>query len=271
MAPADRPAAGAGVRIRAISTGTVRVKRAHRRLTGPAATRLAAILADPRWTEPLPILAWLIEHPEGRLLVDTGETARHGRAGWFDDPVTPRILRLGVAPEDEPDATLRPDRIVLTHLHTDHTGNLDRFPGVEVLASRTELERPPAGAVPSSWPRPWAPTAIDFGDGPVGAFDRSHRLTQAGDVRLVPTPGHTHGHLSVLVDRGADQVLVAGDACFSAGQVRRQEVAGIVADVGAARDTLARLARLATDRPTVLLPSHDPCSVERLARGEHHR
>ena len=40
-------------------------------------------LADKRWTAPLPILAWAIEHPEGLIVVDAGETARATEPGYF--------------------------------------------------------------------------------------------------------------------------------------------------------------------------------------------
>jgi hypothetical protein len=46
-----------------IQTGFVAIKTAHARLQGCAPLRLLSIIADPRWTALLPILAWVIEHP----------------------------------------------------------------------------------------------------------------------------------------------------------------------------------------------------------------
>lgn len=261
------------VRVIPLQTGTISIHPSHRRLRGPAAGRFARILADPRWTAYLPIHAWLVEHPEGLFLVDTGETPRVAEANYFPNPVFRRLLRYHVGPQDGLTQALGRaghapaglGRVVLTHLHTDHTGGLGDVAGVPALVAATELARPPVGAVPERWPAGWQPTPVAFEDGPFGPFDASHTLTRAGDVRLLPTPGHTAGHLSVAVDTGRELIVLAGDASFTEGQVARGEVAGIVADVAGARDTLRRLRELARTRRVVYLPTHDAGSRERLA------
>ena len=72
------------VNIHALQTGTVAVKRTHRKLIGPPFTRLFSILLDWRYTEPLPIYAWAIEHPEGIIVVDTGEAAAVMEPDYFE-------------------------------------------------------------------------------------------------------------------------------------------------------------------------------------------
>jgi hypothetical protein len=69
--------------IHAIQTGSVAVKESQ--LNGGDRHRrsLLRVMADSRWTEPLPIYAWLIEHREGLIVVDTGETARVSEPGYF--------------------------------------------------------------------------------------------------------------------------------------------------------------------------------------------
>jgi hypothetical protein len=71
----------------------VRVKAAHREFAGPAVLRTLAIAADPRWTTWLPITAWVVEHPEGVLVVDAGETPRVAEPGYFacDPCCEPRL------------------------------------------------------------------------------------------------------------------------------------------------------------------------------------
>jgi hypothetical protein len=64
------------MRIHAIQTGTVAIKENQRRGVGHGAGRLVNTLRDRTWTEPLPIYAWAIEHPEGLIVVDTGVSAR---------------------------------------------------------------------------------------------------------------------------------------------------------------------------------------------------
>ena len=65
----------------AIETGKVAVRERQRDGAGPGPLRLVNTLVDRSWTESLPILFWLIEHPEGLIAVDTGETARVSEPG----------------------------------------------------------------------------------------------------------------------------------------------------------------------------------------------
>ena len=96
----------------------------------PASSQHAA---DSHWTEPLPIYVWVIEHPEGAIVVDTGETARVAEPGYFPwwHPYFRFGLREWVRPEEEVGPQLRalliePSDVrwlVMTHLHTDHAGD----------------------------------------------------------------------------------------------------------------------------------------------------
>ncbi|MEL6947540.1 MAG: hypothetical protein AAFO73_07890, partial [Pseudomonadota bacterium] len=65
-----------GIRLHMIQTGWVAVKREHRAFSGPTALRLPAIMASRTWTEWMPVTTFIIEHPEGLIAVDTGESAK---------------------------------------------------------------------------------------------------------------------------------------------------------------------------------------------------
>jgi glyoxylase-like metal-dependent hydrolase (beta-lactamase superfamily II) len=108
------------------------------------------------------------------------------------------------------------------------------------------------------WPASFTPTPTDYSDGPIHAFDRSHALTSDGAVRLVPTPGHTHGHQSVIVQGAAGAAFLAGDASFSRDQVERRAVAGICEDRASARRTLDVIAEHLAETGATYLPSHAP-------------
>ncbi|MFC6835691.1 N-acyl homoserine lactonase family protein [Halomarina ordinaria] len=270
------------IRIHAIRTGRVAVKRAHRVLAGPDVTRFGSIVLDPRWTDWLPVTCFLVEHPETTVMIDAGETARTAEPGYFDCDlgtrlVYDRLLRFDVHSDDESGPQLdrlgvdpaNVDIVAMTHLHGDHTGGLHHFPNARFLASRTELERPTVGALRCRWPDFFTPSPVDYDDGPFGAFPKSRALTEDKAVRLVPTPGHTYGHQSVLI-RGAEDgaerwVLVGGDATFDLQQVRSRTVAGICDDPTAARKTVAHIADQLAAYPTVYAPAHDPHGAERLA------
>jgi glyoxylase-like metal-dependent hydrolase (beta-lactamase superfamily II) len=238
-------------------------------------------MADSHWTEPLPIYAWLIEHPEGLIVVDTGETARVSEPRYF--PRWHPYFRFGVREWVEPEQQIGPQLqalgfsaddvrwVVLTHFHTDHAGGLAAFPASEILATKTDyahsrgLRGSIRGFLPQRWPEWFAPTLIEHRDGPFEAFAKSTTLTDAGDVHLLPTPGHTPGHMSVAVERGEEVIVFAGDASYTEKNMIDGDPDGVSATMPDARDTLARLRQLAVARPTVYLPTHDPGSGARLA------
>ncbi len=106
---------------------------------------------------------------------------------------------------------------------------------------------------------------------PVGPFPASYPLTEAGDVLLVPTRGHTFGHLSVIVGQnppGGPRRGLAGDASYRQDLMLDGVVDGVAADEQPARETLGRLQRYVREQPTVYLPAHDPGSNERFSAKE---
>ena len=85
---------------------------------------------------------------------------------------------------------------------------------------------------------------------------------------LVATPGHSAGHLSVIVLEDEIAVFLAGDTSYTQELMLRGAVDGVAPDVAAARTTLERIRVYADRTPTVYLPSHDPDSARRLAVRE---
>jgi len=271
--------AGPNVKVHAIRTGFVQVRKSQQQSKGTGLTRAANMLFDPEWTDWLPIYAWAIEHDEGVIVVDTGETSRVHQQGYFPSwhPFYRRAAHFSVHPDEEIGAQLRRlgisprdvSQVVLTHLHTDHAGGLTDLTNARFWVSEQEYKRASGiggriqGYLPHRWPRWWEPNFIRFDHGPLGPFDSSMSLTRSGDVLIVPTPGHTPHHVSVVV-RGSPSLFIAGDTSYNQQMLLDGKVDGVSPSVGIARATHAKITALAKEQPLVYLPSHDPESPERL-------
>jgi glyoxylase-like metal-dependent hydrolase (beta-lactamase superfamily II) len=268
-----------GIPVHSIQTGFVAVKRAHRDMVGLEAARLLTIALDARWTEWMPIYTWVIEHPEGVIVVDTGETSQTSDPAYFDcDLVTAWIyrnnLRFVVSSVDEignqlPTLGIDPMDVrwvVQTHLHSDHMGGLAAFPNATVYVPREDYPAS-AGVLTCRLPADFSPQFPAFETVDVPGFGRGFRVTSDGTVTILPTPGHSMGHQSVLLDDGDIQYLFAGDTSFDEAQLRDGRIGGIVADTTLARATLENLRVLIRNLPTVYLPTHDPESGRRFADG----
>jgi glyoxylase-like metal-dependent hydrolase (beta-lactamase superfamily II) len=269
------------MKIHVIQTGTVAITTKWREGVGHGRRRLLNTLLDREWTEPLPIYAFAIEHPEGVIVVDTGETARVSEPGYFPrwQPFFRFAVRELVQPEQEIGPQLRglgipPSKIrlvVMTHLHTDHAGGLHHFPDNEVLVSRAELDyasglRGRVRGYPNKrWPAWFDPTLVDLPAVPYGPFPTSMALTKAGDVTLVPVPGHSPGQLAVVVEDGDHTVFLAADSSYTEDALLRDVLDGVGPDEAAEHLTHERIRAYGAETPTVYLPTHDPETESRLA------
>lgn len=269
------------VNIHAISTGYVKITRNWQVGRGPDRLRLLYTLLDTHFTDWLPIYVWVIEHPEGLIVIDTGipESANAltlrppfmplvQRAAPFkiesaQEEVGPQLQHLGLSAADV-------RWVIQTHLHQDHDGGLQYFPTAEILISRDEwnaargFKGQLAGYLNWRWPKWLSPTLIDFEPDREGPFRGRYTLTRAGDIHLVSTPGHSRGHLSVMLDEGERVIFFAGDTAYTQGLLLADKVDGVAPDPAAEHDSHRRILKLAAQRPMVYLPSHDPELAMRL-------
>lgn len=229
-----------------------------------------------------PAYFWVLEHPEGPIAIDTGMSGgvHVPRAQRRIVPVPrieqaheagPRLRTLGIDP-----AGIR--RVVLTHLDWDHAGGLAHFPAADVLLHRPEFEF--ASTLPGRmryqprrWPRGFSPRLYDLDAEPYGPFPRSRAITRAGDVRVVPLPGHSAGHVAVAVEDGDATLVFCGDHVLRQDWFLEDHAAGRLLGLGIwfreqAEESSLRLHELCAGRPTVLLPSHDSRAPQRLERRE---
>src|SRR3954451_22733731 len=259
------------MKIHALTTGTVRVKHSFL-FAGTGIRRQLDLFLPSEWSDGLPIHAWAVEHSDELIVVDTGETANVNNVPFARFDVRPEQElphALAAAGLDIADVT----RTVITHLHGDHVDGAVhvRAPvhvqDKEIAFARSASSRLFQGVRPQPLPAvDFQPLTLD--DGAFGAFDRSRALTDDGRVVVVPTPGHTPGHVSVVcIDDGGNHVFLAGDTTDTLEQLhaRRHDAIGPKPAVSVA--TIDRILAHARAQPTVYLPSHDADSAARLAQA----
>jgi len=146
--------------------------------------------------ERLPVYVHVIDHPDARVLVDTGMTQLHPAVADMDPRLTPLNEQTGFDLDSI-------DVVVNTHLHFDHCGGNHLFTGKPIYVQRGELED--ARSEDDYTIRDWveAPGVLYV---PVDGT-----LELLPGIRLVPTPGHTRGSQVVVVDTGGGSVVIAGD------------------------------------------------------------
>ncbi len=256
--------------IHPLTTGQVRIHAKMHRGEGTGLRRRSKILRKGPMGEPCPIHAWLIEHPEGPLLVDAGEThaARNATFAEFqvsrEDELDHQLKATNVGPDDV-------KTVVLTHIHGDHVGGIPHVPNATVLANEREIAiaSSPMGRFQRTvtrqpLPPGFAPEPLTL-DGPaIGAFPSSKALTADGRIVAMPTPGHTLGHIAILVVQPDHHVLIGGDTAYDQQQLQDLHVDGVSPKDDVAIATMKTILAHAKTHPTVYLPSHDPQSVRRL-------
>jgi N-acyl homoserine lactone hydrolase len=274
-----------GVELEVMVTGEVPTPYGYvYRASGGRVRRLAAGLRPGGEVVRSPCLAFAVRHPvAGTILIDTGmhPDAREHRTRDFG--VAMGVLFKGLRPAREPyEEQLRAlgiepggvRRVVMTHLHVDHTSGMRLLPNAEFVCSRVEWATtrgrfPDAkGYVARHLPPQSRMELVDFDrDGErYETFAKTIDLLGDGTTRLLSTPGHTVGHLSVLLAlAGGQRVLLVGDAAYTLRGVREQILPMLTADDDASLRTLAELDAFARSDPqAILVPSHDPTAWHQL-------
>ena len=158
----------------------------------------------------MPVYAHLIDHPDARVLVDTGMTELHPLVADLD----PRLRPLSSQDFDLD----RIDIVVNTHLHFDHCGGNHLFPGRPIYVQRRELDD--ARGEDDYTIREWV-DAPGLQYVPVDG-----ELELLPGLRLIPAPGHTPGTHVVVVETGAGPVVIGGDVAVWFGELDEPHTEG---------------------------------------------
>ncbi|MBP6385155.1 MAG: N-acyl homoserine lactonase family protein [Pseudarcicella sp.] len=273
---------GQSVKIHALCTGTVAVKTNFRSKKGAGELAKLNILLDKHYTEYLPIWVWAIEHPEGLIVIDTGENAAIqdldkylAKESGFLRYQFKHACKFNIAPQDELNhqfekVNLKLDDVklvVLTHMHLDHTDGLKFFPKQEIIVGDIECKNP-NNHMPSTFPSWFKPNKVAYLPNRIEVFNEAYPITSSEDLLYIPTPGHTIGHSSIVLKTDDFDIIFAGDSSYNQEQVLKGELAGVNADYKKTKQTYTNLLHYATQRKTIYLPTHDENAGNRLANKE---
>jgi N-acyl homoserine lactone hydrolase len=273
---------GATVTVEPLVAGTVTWPRTMMERPGGRFETLkllrALLSGEPAATVPVP--AFLIRHPSaGAILVDTGlhpSIATDGKENFgglgkrFGNPA----LEAGKdVPAQLRDRGLDPGEIpivVMTHMHIDHTSAISEFPNSTFIVSETEWDAAATGPRPllNGYRRPHYDYAFDYrtvdfnrsGIDSYATFGRTFDLFGDGSIRLAYTPGHSAGHMSLILHLAERDFVIGGDATYMLAQLDGDApLAPRPFDAHNYRRSLQELKLFRREFPdAIVTPGHDP-------------
>jgi glyoxylase-like metal-dependent hydrolase (beta-lactamase superfamily II) len=207
---------------------------------------------------------WVLRSPDETILVDTGwdpeVAARRGRVLHISPAEA--MERLGVRSDTV-------SRVVLTHLHWDHTGNLDRFPDAELVVQERELDF--WGSAMGKRLQ-FAAHAEQSDIEQVLQADRDGRVTRLrGDAQLAPgldarlVGGHSPGQTILLAETASGPVVLASDAIHYYEEMERDWPCSLLVDVAETYAGYDLLRELEAEGRRIVA-GHDPLVMERFPR-----
>ncbi|HMN99126.1 MAG TPA: MBL fold metallo-hydrolase [Miltoncostaeaceae bacterium] len=236
-----------------------------------------AFSADGGWR--YVVTCYLLRGADRCVLVDTGCGARALAFPSFlgvEGQLGRRLAAVDVAPEEV-------DTVVITHIHPDHVGGLvtsgeggdpgRAFPRARIVVPSRDWDAWRRPDVQEAFPVPYVGDTIgplvEAGD--VDLVDGEHDVSE--HLRLLPTPGHTPGSSSLLIDSGGERAILVGDLWLHPAQVTDPAMrCAFDMEPEVARETRARLAERIGAEGLIMGACHFPEPFGELVRleGRHH-
>lgn len=201
---------------------------------------------------------YVIETEDEVILVDTGMPAQAPEQvpdentmiymGKKISPYVEALKKVGYEPEQV-------NKILITHKHADHTGEIYSFPNATVYASREECKSDELKDCKNLVP-------VDFNDGPYKNFPASCKI--ADGIYFIRAKGHTSGNSIVIVEDNDLSYMIHGDVTYTDEALYENRLSVVFEDISAARETLDNVREFIRNNPTVYLSTHTPLGYENL-------
>ena len=201
---------------------------------------------------------YLIDTGDEVILVDTGLPA--GTPEEQPDETSPAYTGKDICSYMEAFAALgyRPEqvtKILLTHKHVDHSGELKSFPNAKIYVNEAECGADELKGLENVVP-------VRFTDGAYYEFPESQKIAEG--VYYIRAKGHTNGNSIVVAEWDGLYYMLHGDITYVDEALYANKLSVVFEDLPAARETLDRVREFIRNRPTVYCGTHTPQGYENL-------
>ncbi len=201
---------------------------------------------------------YLIDTGDEVILVDTGLPA--GTPEEQPDETSVAYTGQNICGYMEALAALgyRPEqvtKVLLTHRHIDHSGELRSFPQAKIYVNRDELSADELQGLDNLVP-------VSFTDGAYYNFPETQKICDG--IYFIKAKGHTNGNSIVVVENDGLFYLIHGDVTYVDEALYENKLSVVYDDLAAARETLDRVREFIRNHPTVYLSTHTPQGYENL-------
>lgn len=206
----------------------------------------------------IPIWSIYIEHPEAKIIFDTGE--KYQSDGIHLDDTLQRQLHLcGVRPEEI-------DYVVMSHLHHDHAGNIGLFPNAKIIVQRQELSDALVTAHTAKENGLYHKEDVDV----IADWNLVEGRYQLLDgIEMIPLPGHTRGLQGLLLTlENMGKILITSDACYTGVNYGPPiRLSSLTVDDKLSQDTIETIKKITEEMHALVLFGHDYEQFKKLKKA----